>query len=276
MVQKAKLSRFHTDKLPMKFSILILLFILSSCGNVAEESSQSTKQTSAHLRVFYGSMTKMKVGVFYEPGAEPYTSDFIFGKKAWDVLEDNMSSLYDQRPQVVSYEIPKSLGEMNQMVAQNRATWDSASLRSLASSLGFGNSSGANGEFTLLFVKGTFQGNNNIIGVSITGTTTIAIFKDVVKAITSGETQDTKTYTEQFTIVHEMGHALGLVNNGVDIRSDHHDAAHGAHCSNSDCVMNWVNEGGKEILDFAARFILSGRNTAFGSQCLDDVKHYNP
>lgn len=263
----------------MRTSCLILLFItLSSCGKLGEDISNNSasKQSSALLRVFYGSMTKMKVGVFYEPGAEPYTSNFIIGKKAWDILEDNMTALYVQRSQGMTYEIPKALSQMTQIAAQGRGVWDASSLKSLANTLNFGNSAGSNGEFTIIFVKGTYQGNNNIIGVSINGTTTIAIFKDVVEAITSNETQDVKTYTEQFTIVHEMGHALGMVNNGVGVRSNHHDAAHGAHCSNSDCVMNWVNEGGKEVLDFATRFILSGRNTAFGSQCLDDVQHFNP
>jgi predicted Zn-dependent protease len=263
----------------MKAIIYSLIFLLViSCGKFGEEGGDPypTKQSSALLKVFYGSMSKMNVGVFYEPDAEPYTSDFIIGKKAWDILEDNMRSLYSQRSQTVSFEIPKTLAEMTQIAPQGRSVWDSSSLRSLGSSLGLGNSKGGNGEFTIIFVKGTYQGNNNIIGVSITGTTTIAIFKDVIKSITSGQAQDTKTYTEQFTIVHEMGHALGMVNNGVSVRSNHHDAEHGAHCSNSDCVMNWVNEGGKEILDFAGRFILSGRNTAFGPQCLDDVKHYNP
>ena len=263
----------------MKLTWLFLIFLIfSSCGKLYEESSSinTGKQSSALLSIFYGSMTKMKVSVFYEPGAEPYTSNFILGKKAWDILEDNMSTLYTQRAQAVSFEIPKNLGDMNQIPVQGTSVWDANSLKALGNSLASNISSGTNGEFTIIFVKGTYQGNNNIIGVSLTGTTTIAIFKEVVTAITSGEAQDAKTYTEQFTIVHEMGHALGMVNNGVDVKSNHHDAAHGAHCSNSDCVMNWVNEGGKEVLDFAARFIISGRNTAFGSQCLDDVKNFNP
>ena len=74
------------------------------------------------------------------------------------------------------------------------------------------------------------------IGVSLTGTTVIAIFKDVIES--SGVRSDgiVPKFIEQSTIVHELGHALGLVNNGVSISSDHHDADNGAHCINDICV----------------------------------------
>ncbi|MBK24425.1 MAG: hypothetical protein CME70_10555 [Halobacteriovorax sp.] len=262
----------------MKKLVLMLFIFLTSCGTETAGGNKfiPSQQTSELLKVFFSSMTQLNVGVFYEPGAEPFTQSFITGKKAWDVTEDNMKALYDQRSQSVTYSIPKDLNQMTALPSQNRAIWDYQSLVELNNSLSFGSSSGPTAEFSIIYVRGTFEGNSNVIGVSLTGTTIIAIFKDVVNSMTSSETQDVKNYVEQFTVVHELGHALGLVNNGVPLTSNHHDSAHGSHCSNSSCVMNWVNEGGKEFVDFIKNYIISGRNTAFGSECLQDVRSFNP
>lgn len=41
---------------------------------------------------------------------------------------------------------------------------------------------------------------------------------------------------------HEIGHVLGLVNNGVEMVSDHEDPEHPNHTLDPECLMHWSYE----------------------------------
>ena len=47
---------------------------------------------------------------------------------------------------------------------------------------------------------------------------------------------------EESVIAHELGHLLGLTNNGVPMQEPHQDAPHGAHCDDESCLMYWAVE----------------------------------
>ncbi len=47
---------------------------------------------------------------------------------------------------------------------------------------------------------------------------------------------------EEAVLVHEAGHNLGLVDNGIPMQTPHKDAQHGNHDSNQNCVMYWAVE----------------------------------
>lgn len=64
--------------------------------------------------------------------------------------------------------------------------------------------------------------------------------------------------------VHEFGHEIGLVNNGLPMQTNHQDTDHGDHCSNSDCMMYWTNNS--SVLP-----ILSGDIPDFDDNCLADI-----
>ena len=93
----------------------------------------------------------------------------------------------------------------------------------------------------VLYVHGhssldTFTGN--VIGLSYRGGS-FAIFVDRV-----GESATpplvTEAEIEGGTIVHEAGHLLGLVNNGVPMQQAHEDNQHGLHDISTACVMYYV------------------------------------
>jgi hypothetical protein len=71
--------------------------------------------------------------------------------------------------------------------------------------------------------------------------------------------------------VHEVGHAVGLVNRGVPLTSDHHDAEHGAHRTNQDCVMYHANEGAAELAQFVRDAVVAGDTIILGDECLADT-----
>ena len=89
--------------------------------------------------------------------------------------------------------------------------------------------------YYVVFVSGFYTDGTgprpNVLAVSIGSTGVVAMFKDVI-AGTGGVVPNVEKFVEQSTLVHELGHAVGLVANGVATTSAHHDSAHGAHCTN--------------------------------------------
>ncbi|MBI4818497.1 MAG: hypothetical protein HY791_19680 [Deltaproteobacteria bacterium] len=71
---------------------------------------------------------------------------------------------------------------------------------------------------------------------------------------------------------HEVGHVIGLVDNGLEMVANHRDAEHGAHDVNDDCVMYWAYEGAGVLDVLGARFN-SGQESALGfdDACRADV-----
>ena len=91
----------------------------------------------------------------------------------------------------------------------------------------------------LLFLRGTFAGNGDVLGVALRGDLA-AIFVDRVKAaasplIGSGEIEGAVT-------VHEAGHLLGLVD--LYLSTGRQDPDHPGHSRNTDSVMYWAIESG--------------------------------
>ena len=62
-----------------------------------------------------------------------------------------------------------------------------------------------------------------------------------------------------------------LVEFGVPATSVHHDDTHGAHCTNRDCVMYWLNEGASDMAMYTTRLVLARDSILFDAACLADV-----
>jgi hypothetical protein len=78
-------------------------------------------------------------------------------------------------------------------------------------------------------------------------------------------------FVEQATIIHELGHAFGIVDNGVPMVTPHRDTDHGAHCDNDKCVMYYLNEGASDATAFVRDKVLTGNQILFDAHCLADA-----
>jgi len=126
-----------------------------------------------------------------------------------------------------------------------------------------------------MFVEGTWHeddGDRTTLGVAWDHHR-IAIFVDPINAF-CGDQEVLCDATQNTIWLHELGHVLGLVDNGVPMVHDHRDPDpdKGAHDSNEDCIMHWsVSKDG--VLE-RIKFRVSGGNEnpmGFGEECLADL-----
>lgn len=252
----------------MKALLLIILFVSFGCGKKLSVKSIYQKQDPSAL---YTS-GKLNINVYYEEGAEPYTGG-VLQLKYWSLLETNLNSLFEGRTKRPAVSVPKELSEMGQLASFNKVTWSADEVLDAAKTLPVSTASDTQ-NFTVLFLKGFAKEGPGIIGFHISGTYVVAIFKDVIRSAGVGQNELVPKYIEQATLVHEIGHALGLVNNGLDMQEPHQDSAHGAHCNNPDCVMYYSNEGASSMMKFAANAAAKLSIVMFDNQCLSDSRNY--
>jgi predicted Zn-dependent protease len=259
---------------------LVLTFILiTSCGKnpfekTVTDAATQTLNSFAHVgaKSYFAQAASVTLEVYYEPGAAPFVGTTKFGKPYWGILEDNLKAIFQYRLSKPTLTVPKDLNGMTQLASQNKTSWTIDDVLNLYEKNHQQNSTETNARFYIYFVNGYSSDSNSVIAFSINGTPIIAVFKNV---ITSSGGEVVQKYVEQSTIVHELGHALGLVNNGIPMLNAHQDTAHGNHTNNSDCVMYWQNEGKSDLMNFIIKYMSTGNNVMWGPEVLDDVRNFS-
>lgn len=249
-------------------SFLALAIGFSACSKDSEAVDYDTVDN------YYRNVTAIEIEVAYEPGAEPYTT-INNNENLWRFSENNIEALFTGRPIAVDVTVPTTLAGMNVIPDQGRDNYSAQNILNLAKLYRKGANTATLGNLWVVFLDGYFKSGDtlrtDVLGVNITGTSITAIFKPVVNSGTMLATQ--RRFLEQSTVVHEIGHAIGLVNAGIPLTSNHHDTEHGAHCTNNDCVMYWLNEGATN-LSFLTSMNLT--TIVFGPECLQDTRSFQP
>ncbi|MEK6607426.1 MAG: hypothetical protein AABZ30_07180 [Myxococcota bacterium] len=78
---------------------------------------------------------------------------------------------------------------------------------------------------------------------------------------------------ESTVLLHEVGHLLGLVDNGLPMVSDHKDEEHGAHDVDEDCIMYYLSET-SQMIPLLIDNVTGGDEsvTPFDDRCLEDLE----
>jgi hypothetical protein len=99
----------------------------------------------------------------------------------------------------------------------------------------------------VLFVDGTYASSEDggtVLGLAW-GQRYIALFQDAIRSGCSGGvlgalSTDACQIAERNVWAHELGHVLGLVDNGLALQMDHRDVEHGRHDVSDGCLMYWA------------------------------------
>jgi len=230
-----------------------------------------------NLLQVYTTVDTVTVHVAYEPDAEPFTGTYSTGDQFWSVLRNNLIALFDGRMILPDIFVPQTLDEMQAILKQGQTDWTQGQIVDLARSIWNFPQSSTTAQFYVVFVNGYYDDRGvvkkMVLGLSIPGTPVVAVFKDVI--LKSGYNPLVKAILEQTTLVHEFGHALGLVNSGMPMVTNHEDIVHPHHCTNEQCVMFWENDGSTLSL-FIKKIIDSPSDVLFGPECLEDVVSFRP
>ena len=268
----------------MRFLFIIITLAFFGCGKDKDVRDARNLNPNETTKNYFTSSTKLVVEVAYESGQEPYADGntlTIAGETValWEVLERNLTALFVGRTVIPTITVPKQLAAMKELPVQSKASWTPEDILKLAEQHRSGRSSTSETYFFVVFLAGVFNDGTadrpTTVGVSLGGTTVVAIFKDVVRQTGTSALGYVPRYVEQATLVHEIGHALGLVDNGLPMKVAHKDAdGHGAHCNNPDCVMYWLNEGRSDLIQFAIRMSVLGNVVMYDQKCLDDARRF--
>lgn len=110
------------------------------------------------------------------------------------------------------------------------------------------------------------QGSSLVLGHAYFNTSMV-IYEKSLKDNAGGFGEPELYKLETTVINHEFGHILGLVNLGSTMYTLHQDAAHGAHCDNSNCLMYWEVETGDIFLNLVGNSPIP----VFDQNCLRDL-----
>lgn len=252
------------------FISILIMFFTFSCTQVINDPA-GTQAVNSQI-IFSDSVTQFKVSVFYEAGADPYTGILTLTNTTWDVTRVSYEQLFSTHTgRTVS--VPTTLGAMTAIADQNKTTWTGIELLDLAKQIAPSLSTGTTVNMTVIFLNGLYNGSNSTLGVQFTGYPYAFVFKDVVTGVGGGATA--QRYIEQATVVHEIGHAVGLVNNGVPMVVGHEDSAHKHHSTNTNCVMYWAVTSTTDILTFVGNYVTGNALNLFGSESLQDGRAYH-
>lgn len=252
----------------------LMLGTAMSCapGGGSTESSFPFNTPTRYFQI----VPEIAVDVYYEPGAEPFFGTTPGGKAYWHITRDNLVDIFKHRSSPPTVTVPTQLTEMTAIAAQGKTNWLGTEILALDAAVRTRSSDNTTSRFSIYFLNGYFNDGNGsntaVIGVSLSGTPIIAIFKGVVTASGGPVVQK---FVEQSTIVHEMGHALGFVNNGVPMVTNHQDTAHGRHTTDTQCVMYYLNEGTTDLIQFFQRFMASSSVVMWGTAVQADAQSFS-
>ncbi|MGH7281020.1 MAG: hypothetical protein ACRELY_05815, partial [Polyangiaceae bacterium] len=217
-------------------------------------------------------ISAVSIEIDYQKDAEPYTAGTATFGDIWSIARDNVNRIFQKSPKTIT--LPTTPDSWQELDDISGSTFTNGAILAVADAHRDQKNTTATATFYIVFLNGYYDNGSgaqkDILGISIGSSGVIGMFKPVI-ASTAGTIPGTEEYVEQTTLVHEFGHAVGLVNNGLPLTSQHQDTAHGAHCTNQKCVMYWANEGSGNATTFALNAFTGTSDIVFGDECLADI-----
>lgn len=260
-------------------ALALILFSQLTCTESSSDPSPASEAArEAAATTYFQKSTGIDVQVWYQEGAEPYVKDRPLDRDLWQILRGNLDAIFQFRTVKPTMSVPSTLEEMNKLASPRQENWTAEQIVELWKANQNGTPGEGTSRFFIYFLDGYLNkegvSNQNVLGVQIGDYPVIAIFKPVI-ASTAGETLLIPKFMEQSTLVHEMGHALGFVNHGVPMVENYQDSEHGAHSTDEECVMYWLNEGAENLKKFVQKLVTSQSAVLWGQNVLDDAKAFS-
>ena len=266
---KTRSSRMLLSAFLMATSCVLSCGGLGTSTNPNDPNNPNNPQNSDAITQIYGkSTTTLRIEIDYQANAEPYSGSLI-AQDVWELFRANATKLFPGK----TLDLPTQKSQWEQLNDITGTSFTGQQLLDIAAAhRGLKNSAGQ-ATFYFIFLDGNYNDGKtvrtDVLGVAIGTTGVIGMFKPVIKS--ASNLPSIQKFVEQSTLIHEFGHAIGLVDNGVKPVAAHKDEPNGAHCSNSKCVMYYANEGAAAAVQFAQKYISTGNEILFDTDCQNDV-----
>ena len=257
----------------------LALVLFAACGGTAaggggddDDDPPGDGGVTDNGMVFEPEVTKVVIEIDYETGQQPFTGAPLGGEDAFDLSAANLDRLFAGKKAIT---LPRTLAEMQDVGEIDDEELTGNELLALAAQHRAQIDGGDTKTYYLLFVSGLYTTDegpqSGVLGVSFGNTGVIAMFKDVIRSTNVIGFPNVVRFVEQATIIHELGHAFGLTDNGVPMVTPHRDVEHGAHCNDDACVMYYLNEGASDATAYVRDRVLTGDTILFDANCLADA-----
>lgn len=190
---------------------------------------------------------------FLQP--DPYSElvfevDYVSGERP----SNTAMSLLEQRAKEHLRKPDGVTVNLDDEISESRDQWTTQQIRDLESRHRDRTKSGSTAIMYIVYLDGRFAGGSGTVGLAYQASS-FAIFHEKIKDASSGVLSASPQDVEKAVVVHEMGHNLGLVNNGIPMAcEDHEDPDHRKHSTNRDSVMYWAVETNPVDNFFGGRF----------------------
>jgi hypothetical protein len=259
----------------VRAAALVVALVAAACGSGGGggggDDTGGDDSVDGH-GAFDAATTAVAVEIDFESGNAPYTGQVLGFGDTFDLLVANLERLFSGTRTLTVPTTEAGMQDVGVIADEELTVADILAIAGEHRDTSDGNGTKT---YYVVFVSGNFADGDGpqpgVLGVSIGSTGVVAMFKDVIESTGVPAFPNLERFVEQSTLIHELGHAIGLVDNGVPLTSAHKDAEHGAHCSNQDCVMYWLNEGASDMAAFAQQRVLANDAVLFGPECLADV-----
>jgi len=208
---------------------------------------------------------KLEIEVDHVPGMEP---------RAWtkSQLIDGLGTILDKPGGI------QVLRDQPLEAHGPTGTWTLDELQRLAEDTFDHAAAGDTIRMHALFVDGHYvedTADSKVLGLAWSNTH-VALFKQTIEETCGSASIPAKdklcALTELAVWTHEIGHVIGLVDNGLPMVASHLDTEHGHHCDDPKCIMYW--QADTPALVSLLRDRIAGGNTSplgFGAACQADI-----
>lgn len=231
--------------------IALILSVTSCSKSALNKNAENLKEVgvSSHDLLSADKYTSIKIEIQYMPGFSPDPNAVTNLNSFLSTLSNKPSGI-----SVIQTQIPSagkselSLSDIIALEKSNRTVYTTGSQLGVY----------------ILYADGLYA-ENNVLGLAYKNTS-ICILGKTIHDNSGSIGQSSRTKLESTVIEHEICHILGLVDLGSSMQTNHKDAAHGNHCTNTNCLMYYQSET-TDILGF----LIAGDAPTLDANCRADL-----
>ncbi len=202
--------------------VFLSAFVTSCQKEKLEDQDYKTLGTSANSFLSATNYTSLKVQISYMPGNEPSDSSInVFNQFLNLYLNKPGGFSISKKPIAASGKTMLTLKEIVAIENKYRTSFTAGSEIDAH-----------------ILITDSYYSIQDILATSYWNTSYV-IFGKTLNDFSGGAGQVSKTRLMTLLLCHEMGHLMGLVNQGTPMLTNHQDVSHGAHCDNLNCLMNF-------------------------------------